>query len=248
MRQQNLPTRFQALATWLALPVYVWQGLAVRRRTRRMTPPENRGWYRHEGKGDPFRLLLVGDSSAAGVGVDAIAKSLGGILPAELARRTGRPVDILVAGMNSATAADIRDHVVPHIGERNFTHVVLNIGANDAKNFHSGRRFCADFGTLLYALKARFPAATIVWSGVLDFEGAPALPSPLNRILGVRSRIIDACGRKLCRERGALAPDPEWRVVRENFSADGFHASEAGYREWAQNLAAFLLDREAAGR
>ena len=32
--------RFPALLTWLAFPVYVWQGLGVRRRTTRMLPAQ----------------------------------------------------------------------------------------------------------------------------------------------------------------------------------------------------------------
>lgn len=239
------PTRTERLWSRLMLPVYVWQGLGVRRRTHRMPPPRNAGDYAFDGKGEPLRLLVIGDSSAAGVGVETIEKSFAWRLPHYIAERSGRPANVRIAGMNSATSAHIRDHVVPNIEPRDFDYIALNIGTNDAKNFHSGRRFCADFGTLIYALKARFPGAAIIWSGVLDLEHVPALPAPLNRVLGVRSRLIDHNGRVLCRERGVLAPDPEWRVVEENFSEDGFHASAAGYDEWASNLADYIVSLEA---
>lgn len=245
MAHKPIPGRLAALATWTALPVYAWQGLAVRRRTHRMAPPLHDGELRFEGAGKPLRLLVTGDSSAAGVGVDSIHDSFAGILPRLLAERSGRPVLARIAGMNSATSADIRDHVVPHVEPRDFDYVALNIGVNDAKNFHTVRRFSRDFGTLIYALRARFPAATIIWSGVLDLEDAPALPSPLDRILGVRSRLIDARGRTLCLERGALAPRSEWRAAPENFSVDGFHASRAGYGEWADSMAGYILALEA---
>lgn len=240
---QKPPLR-QALLTWFALPVYIWQGLGVRRQTHRMAPPANPGTVGYGGTGRPLDILVVGDSSAAGVGVDSIEKCFAGALPRFLSEQTGRPVTARIVGMNSATSADIRDFVVPHIATRDFDYIALNIGTNDAKNFHTRRRFKKDFGTLLYALKARFPAATIIWSGVLDMKDVPALPTPLNRILGVRSRLIDDIGRVLCGERGALAPEPEWRPVRENFSSDGFHASEAGYLEWAGNLAAYIAGIE----
>jgi len=76
-------------------------------------------------------------------------------------------------------------------------------------------------------------------------ETFPALPQPLARILGIRSRLVDTYGRRLCLERGALAPHSEWRAVPENFSADGFHASEKGYREWAEAMAGYILAIEA---
>ena len=238
------PSPAQALLSWFALPVYVWQGLGVRRRIDRMLPPPHRGELRFAGEGDPLKLLIVGDSSAAGVGVDAIEKCFAGLLPRLLAETTGRPVTARIAGMNSATSAQIRDHVVPHVEPRDFNYVMLNIGTNDAKNFHTVRAFKRDFGTLIYALKARFPAATIVWAGVLDMEHVPALPSPLSRILGIRARLIDAKGKVLCSERGALAPVSTWRIVPENFSDDGFHASETGYREWAEKVSDFLIQLE----
>lgn len=244
MPTKTRPSHLEALSSWLALPVYVWQGLGVRRRTRRMAPPPNSAIRDFAGDGKPLRLLVIGDSSAAGVGVDSIDKCFAGLLPRFVSEQTGRPVTVRIAGMNSATSDQIRDHVVPHIEPRDFNYIALNIGTNDAKNFHSRRRFKRDFGTLLYALRARFPSATIIWSGVLDMKDVPALPSPLNRVLGVRSRLIDHMGRVLCHERGALAPAPEWRAIPENFSADGFHASEAGYREWAENLARYIAELE----
>ena len=234
----------KGLLSWLAFPVYAWQGIGVRLRTERMHPAKGPVRHRIDGSSPEVRLLVIGDSSAAGVGVDSIEKCFAGFLPRFLAEKTGRPVTARIAGMNSATSAQIRDHVVPHVEPRDFDYVMLNIGTNDAKNFHTVRAFKRDFGTLIYALKARFPAATIVWAGVLDMEHVPALPSPLSRILGIRARLIDAKGKVLCSERGALAPVSTWRIVPENFSDDGFHASETGYREWAEKVSDFLIQLE----
>lgn len=240
----------EIIFSWLMLPAYAWQGIGVRRKTHRMAPPENSGAYELDGRGSPLRLLVIGDSSAAGVGVETIEQSFSGYLPRFLHEISGRPVLSRVIGLNSATSSHLRDFALPHIEPRHIDYVALNVGTNDAKNFHTSRRFCRDFGTLLYALRSRFPGAAIIWSGVLDLEKVPALPRPLNRILGIRSRLIDYCGRILCRERGALALPPEWRPVSENFSADGFHASEEGYREWAASMAGYImrLEKQASRR
>ncbi len=249
-------TRFEALLSWLALPIYVWQGLAVRRRAMRMPPPDHKGWvHTDSGRRDHLpetsdssdtrlRILLIGDSSAAGVGATTVDASLGGQLAQILHEQTGRPVSIRIAGSNSAVSGEIRDHVVPNLRHDPYDYICLNIGTNDAKNFHRGRTFCKNFGSLLYALKSRFPEASIIWSGVLDLKDVPALPSPLNRILGIRSRIINRNGRILCAERGALAPQAVWDIIPENFAVDGFHASERGYRQWAEGLANFIAELE----
>jgi lysophospholipase L1-like esterase len=84
---------------------------------------------------------------------------------------------------------------------------------------------------------AKFPGARIVWSPVIDMTTVPALPPLLARILEIRAQAINAMGTRLCHERGAV---PASRLPVEDpargFSTDGFHASEAGYRAWAEHL------------
>lgn len=65
-------------------PVLLWQGRNVRRSTLRL--PEAAGVrYGQVGRGPALRILLLGDSSAAGVGVSqqeqALAGQLNGVSP-----------------------------------------------------------------------------------------------------------------------------------------------------------------------
>ena len=92
MSKHTKPTLAEIFYSWAMLPVYAWQGLSVRRKTHRMLPPANRGIYHHAGTGQALRLLVLGDSSAAGVGVGKIEHSFSGLLPAFLNERSGRPV------------------------------------------------------------------------------------------------------------------------------------------------------------
>lgn len=233
-----------SLLTWLLFPAYVWQGLGVRRKTMRLAPPKGKTVLGAKGKGQPIKVLLIGDSSAAGVGVKSIENSLGGQIFEKLQTKSKRPIEVRIAGNNSATSGQIRDFVVPHIEQRDYTHVILNIGTNDAKNFHTGNRFCREFGTLLYVLKARFPDARIIWSSILDLSGVPSLPPLLGKILGWRSDELRHRGEILCRERGAVIPEGEWNPDPVNFSIDGFHASETGYSQWAAILVEHILKDE----
>ena len=237
-------TRTESLYSWLSLPIYVWQGLSVRKNTERMEPPLISKISPRKGKGTALRILIVGDSSAAGVGVDDISHSLGGHLSKILNEKSGRPTSVQISGNNSATAGALRDHVVPNLAREEYDYISLNVGVNDAKNFHTGKRFCKEFGTLLYALQARFPHAQLIWGGIINLQNVPALPAPLNKILDIRSRILDQNGRVLCEERGALAPKSNWKVIPENFARDGFHASSLGYQRWADELADYILSIE----
>ena len=197
---------------------------------------------------DPaIRLLVVGDSSAAGVGIETTNGLLAVRLAQCIANRTGRRVVWRAAGFNSATAGQLRDFVVPNLAPEPWTHIVLAVGTNDAKNFHTVRRFKREFGGLIYALKAKWPEARIVWSPVVDMALIPALPRALGWLLEIRASLINRTGERLCLERGVVSAtrlpilDPQ-----AGFSRDGFHASEAGYAAWAEHLEELVMAGEAA--
>lgn len=231
-----------ALLTWLAFPIYVWQGVGVRLRTERLLPAKGRVLHRIDGAEPAVGLLVLGDSTAASVGIDDNERGLASHLAALTAERTGRAVRWRTAGFNSATAGRIRDYVVPNLSHEPWTHIVLSVGTNDTKNFHSVPRWDGEFGSLLYAIRAKWPEARIVWSPVIDMTSVPALPRMLAKILEIRAQAINSMGARLCRERGAVAAsrlpvmDPAL-----GFSTDGFHASEAGYRAWAEHLIDLML-------
>lgn len=240
-------TKLEVLYSWLLFPVYAWQGTKIRGTTQRMSPPPHKGCLLIKGnaKKPTLNILLIGDSSAAGVGVDDIEQSLGGHFCRLLSEKTKRSVNIRIAGNNSATAGTLRDFVVPHLQHKIYDYILLNVGTNDSKNFHTGRRFCKEFGTLIYALKAKWPEAKIIWSGIIDLEKLEMLPKPLNKILGIRSRIHNKNGEILCDERGAIAPgNKDWKVITENFSNDGFHANPLGYERWARGIANYIIDKD----
>lgn len=237
-----MKTRAKLLLTWLGLPIYIWQGVGVRLKTHRLLPPAGATSGKISGKGAPIRLLVLGDSSAVGIGVRDTEDNLASHLGRHLSMKTGRPVSWRTAGFNSATSGQIRDHVVPNLKREEWTHIALSIGTNDVKNFHTLSRFKREFGGLLYALKARFPDAGIFWSQAIDMRSVPALPQPMASLLEIRAGAFNELGARLCAERGATAVPRLPDVKPEGFSEDGFHAGPLGYGAWAAHLSDAMLD------
>jgi len=240
----------EAFRSWLLLPVYVWQGVALRRRIERMTPPDGvaSGSLGVPAGGDAaIRLLVLGDSSAAGVGVTHMDEALAARLAERLFALTGCSVSWQAVGSNSAVSAEIRDFVVPNLAPVPYTHILLSAGTNDVKNFHTARRFKHAFGGLLYALRARWPDARIVWSPPVDMLRVPALPRGLAHVLHLRAEVLGRLGARLCRERGVVPATTLPRVEPAGFSRDGFHASAEGAAYVAEHLAGYVLgDRPVA--
>lgn len=229
------------ILSWLLLPLAVYLGLRVRKTAQRLPPPSGRtkGTI-GEGQAE-LRLLVIGDSSAAGVGADNVDSTLAPQIATRLNAATGKTVAWRIAGANSAVASQLRDYVVPNIEERDFTHVLITVGTNDAKNFLTRSQFKAGFGGLLYAVHTRWPEARIYWSSVIDMNLVPALPPVLGFILGLRVQIINAVGVQLCRERHAIAIEPLPVENADGFAIDGFHANKLGYEHWADHVCKFML-------
>lgn len=235
-------SRLSPILSWLAFPIYIWQGVGVRLRTERMTPAQGVTEGRVAGADPAINLLTLGDSSIASVGAETTERGLTFGLAHLINQTSGRAVNWRAAGFSSAVSGQIRDFVIPNMAAGDWTHIVLHIGVNDAKNFHSVPRFKRDFGGMLYALRAKWPNARVIWCPVVEFTKVPAMPPMLGKILEVRAQAINRMGERLCNERGAITAtrlpitDPQ-----AGFSRDGFHASEAGYGAWAEHLLPFVL-------
>ncbi|AXS39635.1 SGNH/GDSL hydrolase family protein [Breoghania sp. L-A4] len=232
--------RLAAMASWLAFPVYAVQGIGVRLRTPRLLPARGALSGRFAGAGAEIRLLVVGESSAAAVGIARMEDGVAARVALELNRASGRPVFYRAAGFNGATAEQLRDHVAPHLEDGGWTHVLITVGVNDTKNFNSARRWSKGFGGLLFALRARFPEAAIYWTQILRMTEVPALPRPIADILEIRAQMVNRIAGGLCPERGAMVIPRMIGLTPEDFAPDGFHPSEKGFAGWAAHIAAHM--------
>lgn len=234
-----------SVLSWLMFPVYVWQGIAVRVRIERLQPSALPVSGVVAGEGDALRLLVIGDSTVASVGMERIEDTFTFCIAQALNKRSGRPVHWRAAGANSASSGDLRDHVVPHIAGLEPTHILLSVGTNDMKNFHLISRFKREFGGLLYAVKTRFPDAQVIWTQIPDMRRFPALPEGLGRVLAARAALINIKGAQLCGERGAIAAGAFPIVDGGGFARDGFHPNGEGYRAWASHLVPYFSTGDA---
>lgn len=221
------------LAAKLALgPVLLPQGLWVRRTALRL--PEAAG-PREGIAGDgeaKLRLLVVGDSSAAGVGVADQAQALALPLAKEVAARLrGAVAWRLVAqtGIGSRDAIELvqRSTVAPA------DVAVVVLGVNDVTSQTPAPRFVAHLERLVDLLKVR----RVVFSGLPPMHLLSAVPQPLRWYLGEYARWLDAALRDWCRATGRgycasdLSADP--RMLAD----DGYHPGPLLYPQWAARLA-----------
>ena len=215
-------------------PQVLVQAGVLKREVPRL-PDAARPWRGAEPGPDPIRLLVLGDSTAAGVGVDSQDEALPGHLARAIRRHTKRGVSWRAVGENGATTRDIvTDYLVEAVSEPADL-VFLSIGANDAIQARTTLAFRRDLRRILSGLSAAMPEALIVMSSLPVFGLFTVFPEPLRTTLFRHSRNLERVARPI------IASDPRWMMLRNDpppygrdfFSTDGFHPSSAGYRDWA---------------
>lgn len=218
-------------------PLLAWQGWGVRRDTPRL--PEAAGLRTgRQGQGSPLRLLILGDSAAAGVGAAVQTEALSGHLVARLAphytvawrlcARTG--IRTAEAWAELQEQKDLRTDVA-----------VISLGVNDVTALTSRRAFATAYGGLVRWLSECAGAERILVSGLPPVHRFPALPQPLRWVLGQRALALTAALEALA------AADPRCLFLRIDdltdpslMASDGYHPGPAGYALWADRIAARL--------
>ena len=225
-----------------AAPVLIAQGRRLRRDTPRL-PDAAHPWQGTLDGPEPLRLLVLGDSTAAGVGAGTQDEALPGNLARGLAAHTGRGVHWQAMGRNGATARDlVTDYLDTAVAQR-WDVVFLTIGANDALGLRPRAAFGRDIRSILTALTAVSPVVLV--SSLPAFFRFELLPNPLRFNLYLHSRSLEDAARGVAATFDTVHMSPPPPPYTEGFfSTDLFHPSAIGYRDWADFAVA---DATAAG-
>jgi lysophospholipase L1-like esterase len=215
-------------------PVLLAQGRRLRRDTPRL-PDAALPWRGTLPGPNPLRLLVIGDSTAAGVGADTQDDALPGHLGRELSARLDRGIEWRATGENGATSRDLIRDYLDDATTASYDLVFLSVGANDALGLRSRRAFARDLRTLLDRLRAASPAAIIIVSSLPGFSQFVLLPNPLRWNLYLHSTSLEEAGRGVVAGLPRVhmsAPPPTY--TEGFFASDLFHPSATGYRDWAR--------------
>ena len=190
------------------------------------------------GSGPSLRLLIVGDSGAAGVGAATQDEALSGRLAEELAS-TFRVEWTLIARSGATTAGTAR-----HLARRQpedcgaFDVAVLSLGGNDVMGGRQLSRWLIDMEQVVALLRDRFAVRYVLVSGLPPIHSFTALPQPLRWHLGRTARRFDRALAGWVARQPDCAHVPLDRAGSEKFMApDGLHPGPRLYRWWAAALA-----------
>jgi lysophospholipase L1-like esterase len=208
-------------------------------------PPDATGWYGRGRPGPAIRIALLGDSSAAGYGVERVEETPGALIASAVAEHADRRVylrEYCVVGAKSSDLAAQVDRALPIEPDA----AVILIGGNDVTHTvrpsHSVRSLSDGVRRLIGA------GATVVVGTCPDLGTVQPIAPPLRQVARAWSRRLAAAQTIAVVEEGGRTVSlgdilgPEFAAAPALlFGPDQFHPSAEGYQALAGVLVPSVL-------
>lgn len=185
-------------------------------------------------------LVVLGDSTSAGVGADNASEAYPTLLARRLAQETERRVDLTVLGTSGARVRDVAREQSPMAVRLNPDVVLVATGANDVTHLTPLDEVRTETTRTLEVLAGT--DATVVVAGAPDMR-VYAWHQPLRWLAYLRGKRVTQAIEEVARARGVpiveLAEETGHFFAAEparHFSQDGFHPSALGYERWADAI------------
>jgi lysophospholipase L1-like esterase len=189
----------------------------------------------------PLRLMLVGDATALGVGVERAADTVGGQLAALLAEgAAGRRVELSSVAVAGSRSVDLATQVARALVGRRPDVAVILVGTNDVTHFARATEAAEHLGNACRRL--RDAGIAVVVGTCPDFGALRAFPPPLRQVLAWHGRRLAKLQAVAAGAADAIVVDlgaqtaAVFRADAGTLCHDGLHPSADGYRVWAHAL------------
>ena len=204
-------------------------------------PPDATGWYGRGRPGPAIKVALLGDSSAAGYGVDRVEHTPGALLASGIAERADRRVFLREFAKVGARSPDLADQIDRTLRSKPDVAVIL-IGTNDVTH---QTRPATSVRYLAEGVRRLRDADVAVLVGTCpDLGTVKPIAPPLKQVARTWSRRMAAAQTIAVVESGGRTVSlgsilgPEFAAAPALlFGPDQFHPSAAGY----QSLVGVLL-------
>ena len=223
------------IVTALLLPLLAIQAFWVKAKVLRLPEPSGDRSGKQGKDGSELNILVLGDSAAAGVGVEIQEHALTRQLAENLA--TKYQVNWKLVAKTGFTSKDIIEEL-NNLQEQHFDYVVVSVGVNDVTHLTSLKRWNNNIQTIVDVIKAKFSSPAVLLTCIPPMQLFKSLPYPLNWWLGLRAKRFNNAMSEISQDKthcSLLSFDLPFEP--EFLAEDGFHPSNVAYRIWANQAA-----------
>lgn len=225
------------LSTIALLPILIFQGYQVKKKTPVLPEPQG-ARDGHVGTGQALSILILGDSAAAGVGVDHQSDALSGALLKELAEKFE-----ITWKLHAKTGDDSAKIIqaVKQLEQQHYDVVISSVGVNDVTKLVSPKQWIKKQRELYRHIEQQFTPQLIIATGVPPMDMFPALPNPLAWLFGQYAKKMNEKLAELVSEKSNMQwieyDIEQYQQLNLDMASDGFHPSKAVYALWAKAVA-----------
>ncbi len=231
------------VSTLLLLPALLIQGYRVKKNTPRLAEPVGERCGMIVQGNRPLSVLILGDSAAAGVGVEHQSDALLGQLLKILSP------DYQVHYCLEATTGHNSKQIInalDNVAKQNFDVVISSVGVNDVTALKQPDQWLKLQQRLYQAVEERFHPQLLIISGVPPMNEFPALPFPLSWLFGQYSQKMNALLKNYVNTQANMRLIQydlhEYREKKLKMAKDGFHPSKEIYQLWAEKIAKHITE------
>lgn len=224
-------------ATIALIPALVIQGNRVKKNTLKLSEPQGKRQGR-TGIGKKLSLLILGDSAAAGVGVEHQDDALLGAILHEL--KNDFEIDWKLQAKTGDTSSKVI-HALDQIEVQHYDVIVTSVGVNDVTKLMPARVWIQKQEQLYSKIQQKFSPKLIIAAGVPPMNMFPALPNPLAWLFGQYAKQMNQQLEKFVNQQVNMQwieyDIEKYRAMNLQMAADGFHPSKEVYTLWGQEVA-----------
>ena len=228
---------FLKISTVALIPALLIQGYHVKKNTLRL--PEAIGIrYGKVGQGKPLSILILGDSAAAGVGVETQSDALLGAVLDEL--KQDFEISYQLEAKNGDTTLQVLERT-QLLESHDFDVVITSVGVNDVTKLSSPKKWIQQQQYFYKEIENKFTPKLVLVTGVPPMNLFPALPNPLGWLFGQYSSEMNQKLAQFVKSKSnyqLIQFDlAHFKALNLEMAEDGFHPSKEIYQLWAGELA-----------
>jgi len=250
----NLKYYLGCVVSFPLLPILYFQGKKILKKVPKLPEARNPKGYIKTASEKTLKILAIGESTLAGVGVDFHENGFIGALAKEISKKTNSSILWHVYAKSGYTAKMIRKIIIPKIEETNADIIVIGLGGNDAFKLNSPEIWMLNINLLIKDLKRKFPKTPIYFANMPPIKEFPAFTFLIRFVIG---NLVEILGKKLHRKvrtkknvhfNNEIIKVETWKK-RYNvngdistFFSDGVHPSKLTYQIWGKDMATFIMN------
>jgi len=190
-----------------------------------------------EAQESALKLLYLGESPAAGVGIENIQQAVSAQVAYKLAQ--SQRVEWQLLAQNGIKIKELRLKL-QHADVPQPDICIISMGVNDCTNLTSSKQWKEEVSGLIADLKIK-GCRYIFFTAVPPMQNFPLLPAPLSWVMGYRAYILNHVLEKTCKDQGAHFLAFSGDLKPDLICHDGYHPNEKGAELWANSISQQII-------